>query len=80
MAAAVRLRDDFSAGQVRAFARRSKDADQVRRLLAIATILDGAMRFLPPYSPDFNPIEKAFSRLKPCSARSANEPSAASGA
>ncbi len=21
-------------------------------------------RFLPPYSPDFNPIEKAFSRLK----------------
>ena len=22
------------------------------------------MRFLPPYSPDFNPIEKAFSRLK----------------
>ena len=26
---------------------------------------DGAtLRFLPPYSPDFNPIEKAFSRLK----------------
>ena len=25
----------------------------------------GAMlRFLPPYSPDFNPIEKAFSKLK----------------
>jgi transposase len=23
-----------------------------------------ALRFLPPYSPDFNPIEKAFSRLK----------------
>lgn len=23
------------------------------------------LRFLPPYSPDFNPIEKAFSRLKP---------------
>ena len=22
------------------------------------------LRFLPPYSPDFNPIEKAFSRLK----------------
>jgi len=21
-------------------------------------------RFLPPYSPDFNPIEKAFSKLK----------------
>jgi transposase len=22
------------------------------------------LRFLPPYSPDFNPIEKEFSRLK----------------
>jgi transposase len=22
------------------------------------------LRFRPPYSPDFNPIEKAFSRLK----------------
>lgn len=44
MAAAVRLRDDFSSGQVRAFARRAKDADQVRRLLAIATILDGGSR------------------------------------
>ena len=22
------------------------------------------VRFLPPYSPDFNPFEKAFSRLK----------------
>jgi transposase len=22
------------------------------------------LRFLPPYSPDFNPIEKAFSKLK----------------
>ena len=22
------------------------------------------LRYLPPYSPDFNPIEKAFSRLK----------------
>jgi len=24
----------------------------------------GALRFRPPYSPDFNPIEKAFSKLK----------------
>ena len=23
-----------------------------------------SLRFLPPYSPDFNPIEKAFSKLK----------------
>lgn len=31
MAAPVRLRGDFSSAQVRAFARRAKDADQVRR-------------------------------------------------
>jgi transposase len=24
----------------------------------------GELRFLPPYSPDFNPIEMAFSKLK----------------
>ena len=24
------------------------------------------LRFLPPYSPDFNPIEKAFAKLKAC--------------
>lgn len=44
MAAAVKLRDDFSSVQVRAFARMSKNAAQVRRLLAIATILDGGSR------------------------------------
>lgn len=26
-------------------------------------IAGATLRFLPPYSPDFNPIEKAFSRL-----------------
>lgn len=25
---------------------------------------DETLRFLPPYSPDFNPIEKTFSRLR----------------
>lgn len=44
MAAAIKLREDFSAGQVRAVARNSKDAAQVRRLLAIATILEGGSR------------------------------------
>ena len=24
------------------------------------------VRYLPPYSPDFNPIEKAYSKLKAC--------------
>ena len=34
---------------------------------AVQTKIEAAgatLRFLPPYSPDFNPIEKAFSRLK----------------
>ena len=33
----------------------------VRELIEAA---GATLRFLPPYSPDFNPIEKAFSRLK----------------
>jgi transposase len=34
---------------------------------AVRDLIEAAgatLRFLPPYSPDFNPIEKAFSRLK----------------
>lgn len=44
MAAPIRLREDLSSAEVRAFARHSKDAGQVRRLLAIARILDGGSR------------------------------------
>jgi transposase len=33
----------------------------VRELIGAA---GATQRFLPPYSPDFNPIEKAFSKLK----------------
>ena len=35
--------------------------------LVVQELIEAAgasLRFLPPYSPDFNPIEKAFSRLK----------------
>jgi transposase len=35
--------------------------------VAIRQAIEGAgaiMRFLPPYSPDFNPIEQAFAKLK----------------
>jgi transposase len=39
----------------------SHKADAVRRIIRAA----GATAvFLPPYSPDFNPIEQAFSKLK----------------
>ncbi len=44
MAAPIRLREDLSSEQVRASARNSKEAAQVRRLLAIATVLDGGSR------------------------------------
>jgi transposase-like protein len=35
---------DYTAGEVRRFAQRAKDAAQARRLLAIAAVLDGASR------------------------------------
>lgn len=38
------LRSDFSADDLRRFARRSRDANQARRLLALAAIHDGARR------------------------------------
>jgi transposase len=39
----------------------------VHKQPAIRTAIEGAgagVRFLPPYSPDFNPIEQAFAKLK----------------
>ena len=44
MGAAVRLRGDYDAGQLRALARRSEDAAQTRRLLALGAIYDGGSR------------------------------------
>jgi len=44
MPAAVKLREDFSAEQLRALARRSKDVNQSRRLLSLAAIRDGKDR------------------------------------
>ena len=44
MSAAIELRDDFSGDDVRRLARASGDAKQVRRLLAVAMILDGGTR------------------------------------
>jgi transposase len=41
---AIGLRGDFDAAQVRRAARESKDANQVRRLLALAAIYDGSSR------------------------------------
>jgi len=41
---AIAVRTDFTAGEVRRFAKRAKDGGQARRLLAIAAVLDGALR------------------------------------
>lgn len=44
MAAAIGLRSDFSGNDLRRLARASRDARQVRRLLALAVIRDGGSR------------------------------------
>ncbi len=44
MSAAVGLRDDFAAPDLRRLAAKAKDADQVRRLLALAAVYDGMDR------------------------------------
>ena len=44
MAAAVQVRKDYSSDDLRRLARASDDADQTRRLLALAVILDGGSR------------------------------------
>ena len=38
-----------------------------------------SLRYLPPYSPDFNPIEMAFAKLKALLRAAAAEPSPTSG-
>jgi len=44
MGQAIAVRTDYTASEVRRFAKRAKDAAQARRLLAIASVLDGASR------------------------------------
>ena len=44
MPSAVRLRSDYSADELRALARRSKDVNQSRRLLSLAAVRDGMDR------------------------------------
>ena len=44
MAGAVRLREDYTATQLRGLAKQSQDAGQTRRLLALAAIYEGGSR------------------------------------
>ena len=41
---AIVVRTDYTIGEVRGFAKRAKDAAQVRQLLAIAAVLNGTSR------------------------------------
>jgi transposase len=41
---AISVRTDYSIGEIRDFARKSKNVGQARRLLAIAAVLEGASR------------------------------------
>lgn len=44
MGAAVRLRGDFGAGELRRLAKAAEDADQARRLLSLAAVCEGMSR------------------------------------
>jgi transposase len=44
MGQAIAVRTEFTASEIRRFAKRSRDAAQARRLLAIAAVLDGTSR------------------------------------
>ena len=44
MPSAVKLREDFSADELRHLAKRSKDANQSRRLLSLAAVREGKVR------------------------------------
>ena len=44
MAAPVPLRSDYDPARLRGLARQSRDSDQTRRLLALASIYDGGSR------------------------------------
>lgn len=44
MAAAIRLRSDYSADDLRGLAKAGRDAKQTRRLLALASVYDGGSR------------------------------------
>jgi hypothetical protein len=44
MTRTISLREDYDASSLRRFAKKAPDAAQVRRLLALASIYDGASR------------------------------------
>ena len=54
----------------------ANDGPRVREMIEAA---NAGLLYLPPYSPDFNPIENAFSKLKAHLRKTADAPAMASG-
>ena len=50
------------------------------RVRALIEAAGATLRYLPPYSPDFNPIETAFAKVKASCVKPPNDRSMASGA
>jgi len=50
------------------------------KVRALIEAVGAKLLYLPPYSPDFNPIEKLFSKLKAFCEKPLSEPSTAFGA
>lgn len=72
MARAIALRPDLGAPELRRLARQSKDAAQVRRLLALATIHDGGTRSVAARIgrgpiPPMHGVVRSPPRSPPCS-------------
>lgn len=79
MGAPIPLRDDYDAATLRRLAKESEDANQTRRLLALASIYDGGSRSsavkldipdnitllpLPSRSQELNPVENIWQFLR----------------
>jgi len=65
MARAIALQPDFSASELRRLARRSTDAAQARRLLALAAIYDGGTRSEAARLPASHPAAAGRLPLRP---------------
>ena len=64
MSAAIKLRDDYDGAALRALAKASSDANQTRRLLALAAIYDGGSRTEAARCPELNPVENIWQYLR----------------
>ena len=57
MGAAIPLRTDYSASELRLLAKRAEDAGQVRQLLSLAAVIDGMSREAIPSISESNSMK-----------------------